>query len=441
MTEQQSISSAVYGLQGTLRDLQQKLPCLVDKTATERQPNELHALGTVNLDKVRKEFADHINVIRDVCSQFETEVLGDVMKMGAGADPAFRKHFTHLKEQATLESTVLRIKDTLKHTKEFFENTIREKEECKSKIETQRLEKIAQSMGLVTFIDSSQKSESGLPITTITIGGTIIVIDIDIDDTGNVLKAKVTYVSETLQNDQDDRVDAMFAESLQNRQFDLFRRNLACLARLDQLNVKYSSVDFFSILKHLYYDFKQVYQDELQEHSPMDVLLEGHGVPLQHIHYPGLSIAYWMDSQLLLNNQQPTETSFAQAARLLLSFEDSIQTTHYLPKSHTSYLTTQAMEEDHLKRVSETTFQWTRPLEFIKPLGSHPEVKDVPVRWVATLDPPLATSVHVCQQLMAVAGLSNQEFVDVQYSSSCDLSLEEMLVKEDLRKHQWVSVS
>ena len=108
---------------------------------------ELHALGTVNLDKVRKEFADHINVIRDVCSQFETEVLGDVMKMGAGADPAFRKHFTHLKEQATLESTVLRIKDTLKHTKEFFENTIREKEECKSKIETQRLEKIAQSMG------------------------------------------------------------------------------------------------------------------------------------------------------------------------------------------------------------------------------------------------------------------------------------------------------
>ena len=96
---------------------------------------------------------------------------------------------------------------------------------------------------------------------------------------------------------------------------------------------------------------------------------------------------------------------------------------------------------DHFKRVSETTFQWTRPLEFIKPLGSHPEVKDVPVRWVATLDPPLATSAHVCQQLMTVAGLSNQEFVDVQYSSSCDLSLEEMLVKEDLRKHQWVSVS
>lgn len=101
----------------------------------------------MNLDKIREEFSQHINVIRNVCSQFETEVLGDVMKMGVGADPAFRKHFTHLKEQATLESTVMTIKDTLQHTKEFFEESLREKEESKTKIETQRLEKIAQSMG------------------------------------------------------------------------------------------------------------------------------------------------------------------------------------------------------------------------------------------------------------------------------------------------------
>jgi hypothetical protein len=51
----------------------------------------------VNLDKARDEFSQQINSIRNICSQFETEVLGDVMKMGVGADPAFRKHFTHLK--------------------------------------------------------------------------------------------------------------------------------------------------------------------------------------------------------------------------------------------------------------------------------------------------------------------------------------------------------
>lgn len=53
------------------------------------------------MDKAREEFSQHINIIRNVCSQFETEVLGDVMKMGVGADPAFRKHFTHLKVEQT----------------------------------------------------------------------------------------------------------------------------------------------------------------------------------------------------------------------------------------------------------------------------------------------------------------------------------------------------
>lgn len=167
MTEQNSISSAVFGLQDTLKKLQQQWACLQSPSTSEKQPSgdynflykypiiqstknknvELFALGSVNLDKAREEFSQHINIIRNVCSQFETEVLGDVMKMGVGADPAFRKHFTHLKEQATLESTVMRVKDTLSNTKDFFDKTLREKEESKSKIETQRLEKLAQSMG------------------------------------------------------------------------------------------------------------------------------------------------------------------------------------------------------------------------------------------------------------------------------------------------------
>lgn len=104
-------------------------------------------MGPVNLDKVREDFSQKINMIRNVCSQFETEVLGDVMKMGIGADPAFRKHFTHLKEQATLESTVMRVKETLKNTKKYLEKSIKDKEESKTKIEVQRLEKLAQSMG------------------------------------------------------------------------------------------------------------------------------------------------------------------------------------------------------------------------------------------------------------------------------------------------------
>lgn len=108
---------------------------------------DIHALGPVNLDSTRQEFANHIELIRTICSQFETEVLGDVMKMGAGADPAFRKHFTHLREQATLESTVTRTKDTLKMTKECLEEVTGEYDASQSKVQTQKLEKLGQSMG------------------------------------------------------------------------------------------------------------------------------------------------------------------------------------------------------------------------------------------------------------------------------------------------------
>ncbi|KAG1077826.1 hypothetical protein G6F42_024594 [Rhizopus arrhizus] len=269
--------------------------------------------------------------------------------MGVGADPAFRKHFTHLKEQATLESTVMRVKDTLSSTKEFFDKTLREKEESKSKIETQRLEKLAQSMGLVTFVDSTQKFESNVPITTITLGGTIIVIDIDIDDKGRVLRTKVTYVSDTMQNDQDDRVDLMLTENLQNRQFELFKRNLGSLALLDKLNVKYNPVDFFSIVKHLLTDLRTICNEEISmEPEFKNVLLQGHGVPNLHLNYPGISIAYWMDKEHVDSvaweeaktafETGISHTALAEASRLLISFEDSIQPVTYLPSSRPSCL-------------------------------------------------------------------------------------------------------
>ncbi|GAA5794946.1 hypothetical protein HPULCUR_000296 [Helicostylum pulchrum] len=427
---QNSISSAVFGLQNSLRKLQQDCSSLQKPTDDNQvQPNELHALGTINLDKAREEFAQQINIIRSVCSQFETEVLGDVMKMGVGADPAFRKHFTHLKEQAALESTVIRVKDTLKNTKEFLEKSLREKEESKSKIETQRLEKLAQSMGLVTFIDS-HKFESGVPITTITLGGTVIVIDIDIDESGRVLRSKVTYVSETLQNGQDDRVDNMLAENLQSRNFDLFTRNLKSLALLDQLNVKYESVNFFSITKELLNDLKDICRQETSIESNLkSVLLEGHGIPNLHLDYPGISISYWMCKNAISGSnwdqiQQAFEMgqndpALHNTSKLLISFEDSIQPMCYLPASRPRYSLgfdeseesiKEGIDGEHFKVVTETSAPKFMPhLSFVKPLPSNPSIRPIPVRFVATLDPPMPVADEISQKLMTVTGLVNAD--------------------------------
>jgi hypothetical protein len=114
-----SISSSVFGIKRLLRDFQSDIPALSKKAKTSTANNgklsnkqtnnrlitflqELHAFGPVNIDKARIEFKQQIDCIRSICSQFETEVLGDVMKQGAGADFAFRKHFNQLKVKSTV---------------------------------------------------------------------------------------------------------------------------------------------------------------------------------------------------------------------------------------------------------------------------------------------------------------------------------------------------
>ncbi|KAI8377586.1 uncharacterized protein BYT42DRAFT_497464 [Radiomyces spectabilis] len=392
--------------------------------------SDLHAYGPVNLDKARQEFRQQIDAIRSVCLQFENEVLGDVMKMGAGADPAFRKHFTHLKEQAALESTVRKVKDALKQTKDHLEQCVTEREESRLKKSIKSLERIAQGMGLVTFVDSSQTSESGVPLTTLTLGGTVIVVDIDMDDTGHVLKTKVTYVSEILQNDHDDRLDRMLAEILRTEDYDLFRRNLGTLALLDRLNVKYTPTNFFLLTRGLVADMRSICSQEalLVSGDMGTILMEGHGVPSLYLDYPGLSIAYWIDKKSMLDTDWESvrksvengdkHTALRPAAKLNISFEASEQSHYFLPPSRTRYLLSLEETEDyilegengkHMKILRETACpKFMQPMRFIKVLSTHPEAAAIPVRMVATLDPPLPASDTIIQSLMRITGYKKQ---------------------------------
>ncbi|KAG0175982.1 hypothetical protein DFQ29_006719 [Apophysomyces sp. BC1021] len=424
-----SISSSVFGLQDLLRDLRKQWPIL--QKSSEQPPtalNELHAFGRVNLDKVRQEFSQHINSIRSLCSQFETEVLGDVMKLGPGADPAFRKHFTHLKEQAALESTVMRIKDCLRHTKEYLETSLNE-EELNPKIEMQRLEKVAQSMGLVTFVDSSQELEPGVPLTTITLGGKVIVVDIDMDDAGRVLRTKVTYVSDAQQHDHDERIDRMLAENLQSRDYELFQRNLGTLALLDHLNVKYTPVDFFLIIKGLLADMKLVYNQEtlMLSEDVASVLMEGHGIPNLYLDYPGITLSYWIQKEFMLGTnwdevrqqleQDQNHPSLSRAAKLQISFEESLNPQSFLPPSRKNYLlgfdeTEDSVKDEygeHFKVVKETASpKFMQPLRFVKPLQTHPESSAIPIRFVTNLDPPVPACDSVVRKLMTITDLAKE---------------------------------
>ncbi|CAO3608624.1 unnamed protein product [Cunninghamella echinulata] len=375
------------------------------------------------------------------------------MKMGPSADPAFRKHFNQLKEQATTESTVLRVKDLLKQSNDYLEKALDDIEESKSKLNPQQLEKLGKSMGLMCFIDTSQK-DTGDRITTITLGGTIIVVDIDIDDDGKVHRAKVTFVPENLQNDADEKLDKLLARNLEQCDYEQFRRNLGMLALLDKLNVEHSSTDFFSIVRGLYKDMQTTCDHEklLLSNNTLGVLLEGHGIPSLYLNYPSVSIAYWIDkgksstidwddvgNHIESGKHHP---SLSEAATLFISFEESKSLHQFLPPHRSNYMLSSDEIEDDIKLdefkvIKETKWpKFMQPLRYVKTLSTCLDASPIPVRFVAKLDTPLPTSDTIIQKLMEITGIissSNTSASLTDRLNPSSFSLEELLV-EDLSK-------
>lgn len=85
-------------------------------------------------------------------------------------------------------------------------------------------------------------------------------------------------------------------------------------------------------------------------------------------------------------------------------------------------------------------------LSFVQPLPT--DNKPIPIRYVATLDPPMPVSDEISQKLMTVAGLLDGTTITdgKTKESSQTHSLEEMLVmgidKDALNDNNtWVSVS
>ncbi|KAI9492303.1 mediator of RNA polymerase II transcription subunit 1-domain-containing protein [Zychaea mexicana] len=449
-----SISSSVYGIQHLFSDLEKQWSALKKTPQPPSVANEVHALGPANLDNVRHQFTSCIDSIRSICTQFETEVLSDVKKMGAGADPAFRKHLTHLKEQAQLENTVMRVKETLKDTKDQLEQSLNDREESKLSVQTRKLERLAHSLGLMPFVEASQRNESGAQTTTFTLGGTSIVVDIFLDEAGHVLRTKVTYVPDNLQSDQNDRVDQLLAKNMQSQTFDVFSRNVGALALLDQMNVKYAPTDFFLILRGLIADLQMIYSQEMQLLSKdvASVLMEGHGVPNKHLDYPGLSISYWISKELFLGSdweavgeaieKDENHPLLSNTAKVLISFEESQQPQYFIPTQRKHFMVDleesidnikESENGEHLDIVKERTWpKFMQPMRFVKMKPTYPNVTPVPVRFVAKLDPPIPAADAIVRKLMIATDLVNDSFAVVENTPSSDIPcLEDLLVKDN----------
>ncbi|KAF9313828.1 hypothetical protein BG003_004757 [Podila horticola] len=452
---------------------------LVSMSNPTRMANELHPLGPVQVGVLQKEYKEKIAAIRAICYSFAQGPLHQSLNGGdSSLAPAFRKYSTVLKDESQLEEGVTAVKASMKEC----QNTLRAASQdgfVKSDYLLGTVKEMATGLGLECYEEITNKpTVSPLPVSTLTIGGTVIVIDIEVESTGTLLKVKVDY-SATIH--QDERIERLLAHNLRckcskliqvvpenkkeatlthlpdcSRDFDTFYRNLKALATLDSFQKKYPNIDFFHNIRSIDLDLKELFRREMliTNKDLQKVFTQGHGIPFTHAELPGPSVAYWASKADLLDvSWEVLTTSVEQGAnekvkvpfhRISITMEEAMASTSgYLPNTRSGFLLSEE-ETQTLNSVPYGTIMTDQgsvnattilqhPLRWVVP-HSEPSVE---AAYVGILHPPVAVSEEVAKQL---AALSNQAGLNATMGMHKDpgyLSLQEMLINQNIEQAQW----
>ncbi|KAF9186249.1 hypothetical protein BGZ50_002578 [Haplosporangium sp. Z 11] len=446
----------------------------------DRLPHELHPLGPVQVGTLQRDFKEKIAAIRAICLSFAQGPLQQSLNGGdTSSAPAFRKYSTLLKDETQLEEALSSVKASMTQC----QNTLRAASQdgnIKKDHLISTIWDMATKLGLECYLETGSRPNSLLPVSTLTIGGNVIVVDIDVESTGAILRVKVSYASEI---HQDERIDRLLAHNLRckcgkllqtvqekgrasevglvhlpdcSRDFDAFSKNLKALATLDSFSKKYPNVDFFHNIRSVGADFKELFKREMQitGRDLERVFRQGHGIPMSHAVLIGPSIAYWASkSDLLEESWESLSSAIEQGAndrvkipfhRISITMEESTNSiTGYLPVERSGYLLS---EEETLsltsvpygtimndqRSVSATTVL-QQPLKWIVPTTDA----TVEAIYVAILHPPVVVSEDVATQL---AALSNQAGLNITLGFHKDpgyLSLQEQLIRPSNEQTQW----
>lgn len=444
-----------------------------------RMANELHPLGPVQVGVLQKEYKEKIAAIRAICYSFAQGPLHQSLNGGESSlAPAFRKYSTVLKDEAQLEEGVTAVKASMKECQNILRAASQD-----GTIKTDHLlgtvKDMATGLGLECYMETTDKpSVSLLPVSTLTIGGTVIVIDIEVESTGTLLKVKVDYSAPI---HQDERIERLLAHNLRckcskliqvvpenkkdatlnhlpecSRDFDTFYRNLKALATLDSFQKKYPNIDFFHNIRSIDVDLKELFRREMliTNKDLQTVFTQGHGIPFTHAELPGPSVAYWASKVDLLDvSWEALTTAVEQGAnekvkipfhRISITMEEAMASSSgYLPSTRSGFLLSEE-ETQTLNSVPYGTIMTDQgsvsattilqhPLRWVVP-NSEPSVE---AAYVGTLHPPVVVSEEVAKQL---AALSNQAGLNATMGNHKDpgyLSLQEMLINHNIEQAQW----
>ncbi|KAJ1973619.1 hypothetical protein H4R34_005011 [Dimargaris verticillata] len=389
---------------------------------------ELHPLGPINYDAAHGEFTRIVNQIRRIFQDYRDQTLASEAFNLVTAATLLRKAHTSMREESRLLSLQQQYQETmaicLQQLKTHSDDARLVAEQL-----VQQLKDIAERQRMTYYVDTSN-STSDQQVTTVTLCGSIVVIDVDVTgDNGQVLQVKVTYATGSK---PDAKVDHILSQQLKQGDLAAFTKSVATLALLDRLTKQHEPIDFFRIMLVVGQDLQAIFDRErVAAHQDLNQVLKfGHGIPCHDCFHPGPTLLYWMPS---LDRHQCENQLMADPAScsdrfhaLWISVEESTVPMCFLPPDRDSFIVrakpvpnsenngrsaaaSTAMEVDAPAGIFEasSTAPSLAPNPHLQFFHPNPETSPAAqARFVAYLRPPVAIAETYARSLAILCGVN-----------------------------------
>ncbi|KAJ2251711.1 hypothetical protein GGI13_003695 [Coemansia sp. RSA 455] len=159
----------------------------------------------------------------------------------------------------------------------------------------ERLKSTAKRLELAHYTDT--RTEGVDIITTVTLAGSIIVIDVDIGGSWGSVKVKVSYVSDI---EHDERIDMLMVDRLRSGDISGFEELVEEMAVLDRLTRERAPASFIHNTFAVVATLKEIQDQELLalDKDPRLLLKYGSGIALPHARHVGPSSLYFMPAAI-----------------------------------------------------------------------------------------------------------------------------------------------
>ncbi|KAF0415601.1 mediator of RNA polymerase II transcription subunit 1-domain-containing protein [Gigaspora margarita] len=401
--------------------------------------NAVHPLGPVNIVGLSTEFSQKIALIRSTLSNFRNTTVHDIsqLNLSIGSDSLLKRYQFALLEESNNLNTVSEVRENIKICKELALDICQNSQDT-FKFVIQQTSIFCKQLGLKVW-EVEQSHGSTL---TLSISGSIIVMDIKFDETAHkIVQVTITY---THKPEDDDRIDNLLTLQLSNfRYFKLFKKNLQALATLDTLSKIYSA-NCFHCIRCISNDVKSIYEKEFSALAGdiQKILTDGHGIPLFHVERVGPSIAYWAPKFRIhetdWNNVKDIIAkgdsceSLGLFYQLWIMMEESRSRNTFLPIERNHYLIEENDDEYELLQSydfmpQDLTFPLLpTPLKFLQQPKDDSQTS-ANIQFVLWLFPPVYVTDTVAKEIEDLAGFFGSRIMTDDPKS---LSLEQLLISD-----------